>query len=200
MNPRLALTLLLTLPAPAARAVDYVGDILPIMKEHCWNCHSNEKEVKGNLALDDFDEMRDYQVGKFSLIRPGNPAESQFLEVMKLGEGDKDFMPRKGAALPNEKLALIEKWIAEGAVIDAEKPSEKELAFLKDGSSGSAKDPKLEFLKWTNKEGKEIEARFMRLSDTAVTLMMKSGKAYDVTFDKLSDESVALAKKLGGKP
>ena len=35
-----------------ADAVDYPTEVLPIMKEHCWDCHSNETEVKGNVALD----------------------------------------------------------------------------------------------------------------------------------------------------
>ncbi|NRB76202.1 MAG: hypothetical protein HRU46_17725, partial [Verrucomicrobiales bacterium] len=62
-----ALLAALVLPV-STLAVDYVSDVLPIMKEHCWKCHSNENQVKGNLALDDFEEVRDYQIGKFNII------------------------------------------------------------------------------------------------------------------------------------
>ena len=89
---------------PAAEAVDYKKDVLPIMKEHCWKCHSNENEVKGNLALDDLDEMRDYQVGKFSIIRPGKPVDSSFLEKMLHAMGDSDFFKRPGVDI---KVALV---------------------------------------------------------------------------------------------
>jgi hypothetical protein len=54
MQIRFLPALFLILPAlgDAAEVADYKKTVLPIMKEHCWDCHSNEKEVKGNLALD----------------------------------------------------------------------------------------------------------------------------------------------------
>ncbi|MCB1061456.1 MAG: hypothetical protein KDN20_00885 [Verrucomicrobiae bacterium] len=180
-------------------AVDYVTDVLPIMKEHCWDCHSNEESVKGNLALDDVEEVRDYQVGTYNIIRPGNPEESSFLEKMKLPSGHTDFMPRKGQPLPAEQLAIIEKWIAAGAVIDAKKPSDKEKAFLATGESVAMEDEKLKFHSWTNTAGTVIEARFVRLTGDAVTVVMKDGKSYNVPLAKLSAESQTLAKKLAGE-
>ena len=64
-------TFLLISIATPTFAIDYKTDVLPIMKAHCWKCHSNGEDVKGNLALDDLDEMRDFQVGKFNIIQPG---------------------------------------------------------------------------------------------------------------------------------
>ncbi len=181
------------------RAVDYVSDVLPIMKEHCWSCHSNEEEVKGNLALDDLDEMRDFTIREFSLIRPGNPDESSFLEKMLLPPGDNDFMPRKGDPLPKAELDLIRKWIVEGAIVDAKNPSEKEKARLAGTEMGPDEDELLKFHSWTNTEGRAIEARFLRLVDEAVTLVMRDGKSYQVPLATLSADSQALARKLGEK-
>ena len=183
----------------SAGAVDYAKDVLPIMKAHCWNCHSNEKDVKGNLALDDFDEVRDYQIGPYNIIRPGNPDESSFLEKMKLPTGDSDFMPRKGDPLPAKAWAIHEQWIAEGAIVDATKPTEKEKAFLEKGKAMPAEDEKQKFHHWTNRGGATIEARFVRLVDGAVTVVMKNGKSYNVPIDTLSAESQALARRLGGE-
>lgn len=179
-----------------AAAVDYKNDVLPIMKEHCWKCHSNEEEVKGNLALDDLDEMRDYQVGPFNIIRPGKPAESSFLEKMLLEKDHDDFMPRNGEPLPKAQLDIIEQWIAKGAVIDAKNPSDKEKAFLATGAAAPAEDEKLKFHSWTNTEGKAIEARFDRVVDGAVSIVMKDGRRFSVPLDKLSPDSRALAEKL----
>lgn len=179
-----------------AAAVDYKNDVLPIMKEHCWKCHSNEEEVKGNLALDDLDEMRDYQVGPFNIIRPGKPAESSFLEKMLLEKDHDDFMPRNGEPLPKAQLDIIEQWIAKGAVIDAKNPSDKEKAFLATGAAAPAEDEKLKFHSWTNTEGRAIEARFDRVVDGAVSIVMKDGRRFSVPLDKLSPESRALAEKL----
>jgi hypothetical protein len=183
----------------ASPAIDYKNDVLPIMKEYCWDCHSNEEEVKGNLALDDLDEVRDYQVGPFNIIRPGKPAESSFLEKMLLDKDHEDFMPRNGDALPKEKLAIIEQWIARGAVIDAKNPSDKEKAFVAAGAAMPAEDEKLKFHAWTNTEGTTIEARFARIVDGAVSIVLKDGRSFNVPLEKLSPESRALAEKLAAK-
>ncbi|NNE92240.1 MAG: hypothetical protein HKN23_11380 [Verrucomicrobiales bacterium] len=187
-------------------AIDYKTDVLPIMKEHCWKCHSNEEDVKGNLALDDLEEMRDYQVGKFNIIRPGNPEESSFLEKMKLPPGDTDFMPRKGEPLPKKKIEIIEKWIAEGAIIDSKNLAEKEAEFLKEKGetvdAAMVKKPDETFYKWTDSLGRELEARFMGLTEnkpTAVKLLLRNGKNFNYPLSMLSEESRAQAKKLGGE-
>ena len=188
--------------APFLGATDYKQDVLPIMKEHCWDCHAGKK-AKGNLDLENLDEMRDYQVGKFNIIRPGNPEESSFLEKMKLPEADRDFMPRKGSRLPDQQIAAIEKWIKEGAVIDAASPAEKEKEWVaKSGANKSpttASQPSREYLSWTSNDGIKIEARFLGLQGEAVKLLTKSGKAYTVPFARLSKESIAAAQKLSEK-
>lgn len=186
-----------------AEVIDYAKGVLPIMKERCWDCHSNEKEVKGSLALDDLEEVRDYQIGKYNIIRPGNAAESGFLERLMLDSTHNDFMPRKGSPLPKSELAIIEKWIEQGAIIDASKmtPDEekrfsgvKEAGIAVEGaSSGSG------LHQWTNLAGKVIEAKMISVDGDSVKLLLKTGKTYDVRLGDLSPESIALAKKLGKK-
>lgn len=186
-----------------ADVVDYVNDVLPIMKNHCWECHSNEKSVKGSLALDNFEEVRDYQIGKFNIIRPGNPEESGFLERLKLESNHTDFMPRKGDPLPKGDLATIEQWIEDGAVIDAKKPTEEEARRLQEGKAvaagGSGADGQGEFHLWKNKAGKVIEAKMVSLKAESVMVVLRTGASYDVRLEDLSPESVALARRLGGK-
>lgn len=189
----------------SAMALDYEKDIVPLLKGHCYECHSNaEGKTKGNLVLDDIDEMRDYQIGKFSLIRPGNAEESQFLDVMKLPASDSDAMPPKGERMPEKNLKVIAQWVMEGATIagmtrnlagetvDMAKTSG-------DDEAKSALDAQSapQFLTWTNTEGREIEARFVKLDDETVTLVMKDGKSYPYPLIKLSAESQAQAKKMG---
>lgn len=203
-QPFLSLAAALFIPGTAG-AIDYQKDVLPIMKEHCWECHSSDEKVKGNLDLKNLEEMRDYQIGKFNIIRPGNPEESSFLEKMKLEEKDKDFMPRSGSRLPEDKLAIIEKWIKNGAVIDAEKPAEKEKEWVKKfpatptGSPGTP--PGQNFLTWKSKDGRPLEASFLGLgpSKNSVKLLRKQDKiAFEVPFANLDPESVALAQQLAG--
>lgn len=185
--------------AGSAAAVDYVNDIQPIMEQYCYRCHSYEHNIKGNLALDDLNELEKYRIGEFNVIRRGNPEESSFLSTMKLDPSSQDFMPRKGQKLSDAKIALIEQWIKEGAIIDAGKISETEKAYLAGKDPGPKTDPAKEFLEWTNTEGKTIAARFQRIAGDKVTLLMKDGKSYNYPLANLSAESQAQAKKLGGE-
>ncbi|MCG8599626.1 MAG: hypothetical protein MI807_05750 [Verrucomicrobiales bacterium] len=188
-----------SLSALPGLAVDYKTDVLPIMKERCWDCHANETKVKGNLALDDLEEVRDYQIGKYNIIRPGNSAESNFVERLLLDSGDTDFMPRKAEALPKKEIETIQKWIDAGAIIDRENMTEDEAERVKEMSGGPSEPSAGEFLTWMNREGKEIEARFLSVADGKVKLLLKNGKQYDVPISSLSGASVEQAKKLAGK-
>jgi len=192
----IALPLLVALPAPG---IDYQNDILPIMKEHCWNCHSEEKEVKGDLALDDLKKLARSHISERGSIRPGDPGASDFLARLKLGEGDDEFMPKRGAALSYGDIGKIEAWIKEGAIIDAGKPSEAELARTKGAAEDKSPADRDAFLSWTNPQGKTIEAKFVGLQGEAVKIVGRDGRAYTVPLDKLSAESAAMARKLGGR-
>lgn len=193
-------SLSLTLACPGLlTSSDYTKDILPILKEHCWDCHSSEKEVKGGLALDDLEGMRVSQINEFGIIRPGDPAKSDFLERLKLDDEEEDFMPKKGKALRTNDLARIEKWIQEGAIIDAENLSEEEKAraagpAMTEGAEGAG-----EFLSWTNLEGKTIEARYLGIEGKSVKMMLRNGTSTTVPIAKLSPESVEQAKRLYGQ-
>lgn len=198
-RPLVLLLAFACLPSARAEVVDYVGEILPIMKEHCWDCHSNETEVKGNVALDP-DVLFD-QIGKYNIIRPGDPVESGFVERLKLDETHNDFMPRKGKPLPTKEIEKIEEWIRQGAIVDAKKPTEDEsrrLAEMKPGTTPAfgAAPAQPGFHSWTNREGKIIEARLLGLEGDSAKLLLKNGKSYLVPLSSLDDESAAKAKRL----
>lgn len=182
-----------------ADAVDYLTEVLPIMKEHCWDCHSNETEVKGNVALDP-DVLFD-QIGKYNIIRPGNPVESGFVERLKLDETHNDFMPRKGKPLPKREIEKIEAWIQAGAIVDAKKPTEdetKRMAEMKTTAPAPTEGKSAEpgFHSWTNREGRVIEAKLLGLEGDSAKLLLKNGKSYVVPLSSLDEESAAQAKRL----
>jgi hypothetical protein len=182
-----------------ADAVDYLTEVLPIMKEHCWDCHSNETEVKGNVALDP-DVLFD-QIGKYNIIRPGNSAESGFVERLKLDETHNDFMPRKGKPLPKGEIERIEAWIQAGAIVDAKKPTEdetKRMAEMKTTAPapGEGRPAEPGFHSWKNREGRVIEAKFLGLEKDSAKLLLRNGKSYVVPLTSLDEESAAKAKRL----
>lgn len=195
MKPLSLTTLILALTG-VTTAVDFQNDILPLVKERCWKCHSNEEEAKGGLAFDDIESLRKSQIGEHSLIRPGDPGKSDFVERLKLEPEDEDFMPKNGDALRGRELALIEQWITEGALIDAANPSAEELARVDDVKIISAKAGGEVYFQWTNLEGKAIEARYAGMEGEAVKIVMKNGRSFTVPLKSLNAGSVALAKRL----
>jgi mono/diheme cytochrome c family protein len=120
--------LALALPACAAAAqadkVDFAAQIAPILKERCVKCHG-AKEQEGDLRLDRrgdvFHDRKDDWV-----IVPGKPDDSTLVRRIELDADDADVMPAEGDPLERAQIALIRRWIAEGAdwpeaaVIEAE--------------------------------------------------------------------------------
>ncbi len=187
--------------APASvRGLDYIQDILPIFKANCWNCHSNEKEAKGGLALDDFEALAQGQIGPVGLVRPGEPDRSELLARLKLDDKEDDFMPRRGKALRNSEISKIEQWIADGAVLDAENLTEAERNRAEEAMLAAARAGGEVYFQWTNPEGKAIEAKFAGLDGDSVKLLTRERRGYVVPLEKLDEKSAALARKLGEAP
>jgi WD40 repeat protein len=119
----LGLLLLGPLPAfaqspPAKQApVSFINDVAPILKENCFACHDAKKR-KGKFDMSTFESFRKGGSGDDPIVA-GKPDETPLLD--RLTATDKSRMPPKeaGEALPKAKIAVIEKWIAEGATLDA---------------------------------------------------------------------------------
>lgn len=110
-----ALLALLLLAGPAAvtaqdKPVSYKNDIAPIFKASCNECH-NEKKKKGKLDMSSYDALvKGGKKGK--PWKDGDPDKSMLVEMIK---GDKPEMPEDGDPLKPEQVALIARWIKEGA-------------------------------------------------------------------------------------
>src|SRR5437899_1312345 len=104
--------------APAAQKgpISFINDVAPILKENCFACHDAKKR-KGKFDMSSYESFR--KGGGDEPITPGKPDESPLLD--RLTATDKSRMPPKeaGEALPKQKIAVLEKWIAEGAKLDA---------------------------------------------------------------------------------
>lgn len=107
-----AATSVLAPPIMAAR-VDFARDIQPLLAESCLKCHGPEKE-KGGLRLDlkaaVFHGGESGQPG----IVPGNPGQSRLFQMVSTTKED-ERMPPKGEPLTPDQIALLQRWIAEGA-------------------------------------------------------------------------------------
>lgn len=101
---------------PVTKPVSFINDVAPILKENCFACHDAKKR-KGKL---DMSTVENFRKGgsKEDPIVPGKPEESLILDV--LTAKDNSRMPPKeaGDPLPPEKIAIIRRWVAEGARLD----------------------------------------------------------------------------------
>jgi hypothetical protein len=92
-----------------AAAPSFERDVRPILKAHCFHCHGEEGETKGDLDL----RLRRFiEAGgeSGSALVAGEPARSLLLEVVKSGE-----MPKGEKKLTADEIGVIEAWIAGGA-------------------------------------------------------------------------------------
>jgi hypothetical protein len=95
-----------------ADKLDFARDVLPILKASCHKCHGAEKP-KGQLRLDAKAlAMKGGVSGK--AILPGNSKESLLVKLL-LEPDEEARMPQKAPALAPEKIALLGRWIDEGA-------------------------------------------------------------------------------------
>jgi hypothetical protein len=115
-----ALTLCITALANGtvrAEPVSFVREIAPILRDKCLTCHGPEK-AKGEYRLDTFELLQKPGASKAVPITAGAPGQSHLFELIT-AEDDDDRMPQKDEALPKEQIALIERWLKEGARYDA---------------------------------------------------------------------------------
>ena len=104
---------------PAAKGpVSFINDVAPILKENCFACHDSKKR-KGKLDMSTYESIRKGG-SKEDPIVPGKPEESHLLEVLRAKDNSR-MPPAKdgGEALPKEKIAIIERWVADGAKLDS---------------------------------------------------------------------------------
>jgi WD40 repeat protein len=104
-------------PAPAKGSVSFINDVAPILKENCFACHDAKKR-KGKLDMSTYENLRKGG-NKEDPIVPGKPGDSLILDLLK-AKDDTRMPPKKDVPdpIPTDKIAVIEKWIAEGAKLD----------------------------------------------------------------------------------
>ena len=99
-----------------AEKVDFNTQIQPILSENCYACHGpDEATIEGGLRLDDRTlALKGGDSGK--AIVPGDPAKSLIIERIFHSDPDEVMPPPdKKERLKPEQVALIKKWIEEGA-------------------------------------------------------------------------------------
>lgn len=110
-------------PGWAGDRVSFRRDVAPIFLEHCVACHG-AKKAEGGYRLDTFAQM----------LKPGDSGEPPIghehddaseLLARLITTDPFQRMPSEGEPLVQRQVALIKKWIAEGAEFDGEDSDER---------------------------------------------------------------------------
>ena len=95
------------------RPVHFSRQIKPIFADRCVACHNSEKAM-GDFNLQSRDlAMRGRKTGP--VIVPGKPEQSPLYVVLTLPPDAKKAMPGTAHRLPKSDIAVVRRWIAEGA-------------------------------------------------------------------------------------
>jgi uncharacterized membrane protein len=105
-------------PIPPRKPVSFKTDMLPLLKERCFECHSGDKPKDG-VAFDHMDELIKTE-GKRAVVMKGDPTRSTMFTTIMRGDESKKRMPppKSGKRLTPEQAGIIQAWIKEGAKLD----------------------------------------------------------------------------------
>ncbi len=99
--------------------IDFARDVMPILAAHCVDCHGSDQHESG-LRLDS--ARWAHRGGDRGLtIVPGKSGKSVLFQAI-LGRADVTAMPVDADRLSTEQIAMIRRWIDEGAVIPDDEP------------------------------------------------------------------------------
>lgn len=103
----------LSLSGLQAEPINFSEQVEPIFKDNCLKCHGPEKQ-KSEFRVDQRAVMLKGGDSGLAAIVPGDSKKSYLVEVISDHDSDM-LMPPKGDPLTKEQVALLSKWIDEGA-------------------------------------------------------------------------------------
>ena len=103
-------------PEAGKSQVSYYKDIRPIFQANCQGCHQPAK-AKGDYIMTDFTKLLAGGDSDEPAIIAGQPDKSQLLELIIPVNG-KAEMPQKKDPLHETEIALVKRWISQGAKDD----------------------------------------------------------------------------------
>ena len=112
----LAFTAFVSLYAMAdeQQQIDFVEHVQPILRKHCFECHSGEvEEGKLNLAVKS-QAMKGGESG--AVIVPGDSAASELLQLVSGEDPDRVMPPEGNDPLSKSDVEVLKRWIDHGAI------------------------------------------------------------------------------------
>jgi hypothetical protein len=102
-----------TPPAAGKGTVDFPKQVRPVLEARCFSCHQGAK-VRGKLRLDTRAGALAGGASGEPAVVPGQPEESALI-ARATSDDASERMPPEGERVSAAELALLRRWIAEGA-------------------------------------------------------------------------------------
>ena len=101
-------------PATAEQLAYFEKNVRPILVNNCYNCHSDAFKEAGGLRVDV--GIAIFNGGNSGpAIIPGHPEKSPLIERVKASDVKKRMPQERTDGLPAEQIAILERWIKDGA-------------------------------------------------------------------------------------
>ncbi len=88
--------------------IDFVHEVVPILKQHCTECHGGE-EAEGGFSVNTKELFLDDDSAE-----PGNAEKSYFIELILDKDPDYQMPPIKKKRMPKDQVETLKQWVNEG--------------------------------------------------------------------------------------
>jgi hypothetical protein len=109
----LVLSVLIFMIGTRQEPVDFTSQVKPILNGHCISCHGGVRQKGGFSLLFRDEALAKVKSGKYAIV-PGDPDHSEMIRRISLSDPE-DRMPYKHDPLQKEDIAILRRWIKEGA-------------------------------------------------------------------------------------
>ncbi len=92
-----------------AAEVDFLKDVQPILARRRARCHRAD-HAKGDVRLDTSDDLMDN-----GYVVPGSPHDSMLIDLVSAVDNQRPQMPKDGDPLSAEDVAILTRWVRQGA-------------------------------------------------------------------------------------
>ncbi|MGC3967332.1 MAG: hypothetical protein QM775_08165 [Pirellulales bacterium] len=123
-------------PAVAMKPVSFKTDIAPLLVKNCLACHG-ASDAKGDYQLHTFTAFSKPGSSGLAPTTAGKPDDSEVLRLLESDDAD-ERMPKDGDPLPKDQVALVKRWIMEGAKYDAADAKADLITIIPQAASESA--------------------------------------------------------------
>lgn len=99
----------------AAKVADenfFTTKVQPLLVEHCYECHSHGKKIKGGLTLDSRSGWEKGGEGGPALV-PGAPEQSRLIRAVQQVDKDLQMPPKR--KLTEAEIGVLVEWVKRGA-------------------------------------------------------------------------------------